>query len=184
MIIGSIMLFKLNKKELFITGFFIGIFWFWWIGYSFVQYQLSYLIPIVLIVIGIIYGMLFYFIALFSNIYYKIGYIFLLSFVEPFGFNWFKIELPLINSYIGTSKIEFFIFILTIGLFVKYRKNYKRLSYILFGLTILSLSIYKLSSSEVIKEPTLKIFKYNTKIAQENKWDTKYKQKIINYKLH
>jgi len=175
------LIFQLNKKELFLSGFIIGILWFWWLGYSFVYYELSYLIPLVLLGIGLLYGIFFYFIGIFNNIYYKITYIFLFSYIEPFGFNWFKIELPFINSYLGTSKLEFLAVLIITALFVKYRDRYKKIIPLssIFSIGILFfINKYNLAQNP-IKQPSLKIYKYQTKIAQEKKWDKKYQKEII-----
>ena len=59
-IAGIMSLFLLTKKELFTAGFFIAILWFWWMGYSFIYYELSFLIPLVLLAIGILYGILYH----------------------------------------------------------------------------------------------------------------------------
>lgn len=177
-------LYFLTKKELFFAGFFIAIFWFWWIGYSFVYYELTFLIPIVLLSIGILYGLLFYLIGLYQNIFYKIGYIFLLSFIDPFGFNWFKIELPFINSYFGTSKIEFFIIILSIGLFVEYKDRYKKQSFTLFVLVLCSLFLYNYFTIDTVTQPKINIIQHQTKIDQTKKWDKAYKHKIIQENLY
>ena len=174
-----LVIFKLNKKELFFSGFLIGIFWFYWISFSFIYYELSYLIPIIILLIAIIYGFLFYLIGLFNNIYYKISYIFLLSFLNPFSFNWFKLELPFINSYLGTSKLEFLLIIIVSAIFIRYRG--KLVPILLYSTTIVILSI--INSYTVIhtniQEPSINIYKYETHIAQENKWDRKYKPTII-----
>lgn len=176
-----ILIFQLNKKELFFSGFFTGILWFWWLSYSFIYYELTFMIPIVLIGVGLVYGLLFYFIAIFNNIYYKISYIFLLSYIEPFGFNWFKIELPFINSYLGTSKLELLLILIISSLFIEYRYQYKKVTPIIYSLIILILFFinkYNISQN-YIKEPSLNIYKYETHISQEHKWDKKYKKVII-----
>lgn len=94
----------LDKKSMFFSGFFISIFWFWWIGISFIYYELIYLIPFVVLFIGIIYGIIFYFMGYFKNIVVRILLLFVFSFIEPFGFNWLKLDLPLINTYFNTYK--------------------------------------------------------------------------------
>ncbi|MCK5293213.1 MAG: apolipoprotein N-acyltransferase [Arcobacteraceae bacterium] len=101
-IISYILIVTIDKKSLFFTGFFIGILWFWWIGYSFIYYELIYLIPFVLLGIGFIYGFIFYLTAIIDNILVRIILVYCLTFIEPFGFNWFKIDLPLINTYFNT----------------------------------------------------------------------------------
>ncbi len=179
-----ILLFQLSKKELFSSGFLIGILWFWWIGYSFIHYQLSYLVPIVIVSIATIYGLIFYFIFYFKNIYLKIFYIFSISFIEPFQFNWFKIELPLINSYLGTSKIEFLILLIITALLVKYKNIYTKLSISSYILVLIVLYFYNLSSQVIINKPNLKIYEYQTSINQDIKWDKKYQKEIINDNLN
>jgi len=174
-------IFQLSKKELFFNGFLIGILWFWWIGYSFIYYELNFMIPLILIAIGLVYGVLFYLTGIINNIYYKIISLFLLSFIEPFNFNWFKIELPFINSYLGTSKLEFLIILIISALFIEYKDKYKKTITLSYALVIVSLFFfnrYTLSLNN-IQEPPLKITKYNTNIPQEKKWDKNYKADII-----
>jgi len=172
-----ILILQLSKKELFQSGFFIGIFWFWWIGLSFIYYDLSYLIPIIIIAIGLAYGVIFYLIGLSSNLYIKVATIFIFSFLAPFGFNWLKPELLFINSYLGTSKIEFLAILLASALLIKYKLN--RYSIISYSLIIVILFFYNIFSIQTITPSTLKIYKYNTSIKQENKWQNKYKHTII-----
>jgi apolipoprotein N-acyltransferase len=176
-----LLVFQLTKKELFLNGFIIGILWFWWLSYSFIYYELNFLIPVVLVGIGLLYGILFYLIGIFNNIYYKISYIFLLSYIEPFNFNWFKIELPFINSYLGTSKFEFLSILIISALFIEFRYKYKKtipLSYASVIILLFFINKYNISQNE-IKLPPLKIYKYETTIPQEQKWDRKYKKEII-----
>jgi apolipoprotein N-acyltransferase len=172
-----ILLLQLTKKELFQSGFFIGVLWFWWIALSFTYYDLSYLIPIVIIFLGFAYGMLFYTIGVTTNIFIKIGIVFLLSFIEPFGFNWLKPELLFINSYLGTSKIEFFIILFLSALLVHYKKNIQSISIYFTG--ILFLYFFNIFSYSQITASDLKIYQFNTKIDQEKRWDKKYKPTII-----
>lgn len=178
-LMGLISLFSLTKKELFATGFVISILWFWWIGYSFVYYDLSFLIPVILLSVGILYGVLFYFIGFSNNIFYKMGYIFVLSFINPFGFNWFKLELPFINSYLGTSKIEYVIILVSIALFLKYKDTYKKKTIVGLSLVLFLLSGYNKFNEHKISEPDIKIMEYQTSIDQDKKWNKLYKQKIV-----
>ncbi len=52
-----------EQKTWFFSGFFIGLFWFWWIIMSFKHYEMLWAIPIGLMVIAVTYGTLFWFIA-------------------------------------------------------------------------------------------------------------------------
>ena len=173
------MLFKLTKKELFSAGFLIGILWFWWIGYSFVYYELIYLIPFVLIGISIIYGILFYIGGLINNLLYKVLYFFTLSFINPFGFNWFMMELPFINSYFGTTKIDLFIILLATSLLIYMQsQNRFKIGIIVYSTSLILLSIF--NKPTINNTPSnLKILMANTNVPQKQKWDKQYKSIIL-----
>jgi len=119
-----------EQKAWFFSGFFIGIFWFWWILLSFKHYGFIWAIPIGLLVIAVSYGTLFWLIAWISK---KISFllpipysllpltlkafgILVLSYIHPFGFDWFKPELMFVESYLGIEKWQFFIVLLSITL--------------------------------------------------------------------
>ena len=174
------MLFVLSKKELFVSGFLIGLFWFWWIGYSFEYYDLIYLIPIVLIGVGLLYGLLFYIGGLKDNLFYRGGYFFLLSFIDPFGFNWFKLELLFINSYIGTSKLEFLIILFITASFIYlYNKKMIKASFIFYAVGIVGLFFFNFFNKTTIIEPSLKIYLNETNVEQKDKWKQSLKKDII-----
>lgn len=71
---------------------------------SFRYYDLTYLIPLIILLFGFVYGILFYLTALKNNIFIRAILFYTLIFIEPFGFNWFKPDLPLINTYYNTYK--------------------------------------------------------------------------------
>lgn len=101
-ILAYILIVTIDKRSLFFTGFFTGILWFWWVGYSFIYYDLVYLIPLVIVGIGLVYGVIFYLTAIIDKAIIRVVLVYCLTFIEPFGFNWFKIDLPLINTYFNT----------------------------------------------------------------------------------
>ncbi|HIE35018.1 MAG TPA: apolipoprotein N-acyltransferase, partial [Campylobacterales bacterium] len=76
---GLIALFFIIKSktyELFWIGFFIAILWFYWIGLSFRYYDLYWMIPFVIIFIGVVYGLLFWIMGKISS--------FFSNFMQPF----------------------------------------------------------------------------------------------------
>ncbi|QOR00705.1 apolipoprotein N-acyltransferase [Campylobacter sp. 2014D-0216] len=88
-IYGLILLLKSRDKlAYFYTGFFIGILWFWWISLSSIYFDLAYLIPLELMIIGLIYGFLFWVCYFFKYDFLRLCGIFALSFIHPFGFDW------------------------------------------------------------------------------------------------
>jgi len=101
-LIAYYLLVTIDKKSLFFAGFFTGLFWFWWIGYSFIYYDLVYLIPFIVLFFAVAHGVFFWFTAIIDKVLVRIVILYLLTFFEPFGFNWFKLDLPLINTYFNT----------------------------------------------------------------------------------
>ena len=63
-IFGFYLLLPSDKIHFFWSGFFIGILWFYWISFSLFYYNLSFLIPIEILIIGIVYGFMFWLSAL------------------------------------------------------------------------------------------------------------------------
>ena len=127
-----------QTKTWFWSGFFIGLFWFWWIGLSFVHYHMVWAIPLVELGIASIYGGIFWVIAkialstehlafrkksvatqhiptLFTLIIKALGLLGL-SYIHPFGFDWFKPELVFIKSYLGIEKWQFALILLALVL--------------------------------------------------------------------
>jgi len=144
------LLLQKGKKVWFVSGFFIGLFWFWWIGLSFKHYNMPWAIPFVTLFISFTYGVLFWLIAylaekissfvpqgapeditsphpdrtqplLLSLVIKSLG-ILGLSYIHPFGFDWFKPELVFVESYLGIEKWQFGIVLLSIVLSI-WRKN-------------------------------------------------------------
>ena len=120
--LASLYLLMLSSRKIWlVSGFFIGVFWFWWIALSFNHYAMPWAIPLVIIAMGLIYGLLFWFIAWISekiqrfpvphtellSLSIKATGLLLLSYVHPFGFDWFKPELMFVNTYIGIEKWQF-----------------------------------------------------------------------------
>ena len=119
-----------EQKIWFFSGLFIGLFWFWWILLSFKHYGFIWAIPIGLLVISLSYGILFWLIAWISKkissllpatysllpLILKALGILVLSYIHPFGFDWFKPELMFIQSYLGIEKWQLFIILLSITL--------------------------------------------------------------------
>jgi len=180
-IVGFYWLLKSNRYEYFWIGFFIGIFWFYWISFSFRYYGLSYLIPFVILAIALVYGVIFRIIGAFENrLMIKTILIFLLSFIHPFGFNWFQPQLILSFSFFNPLWVTYVAFLIGILLWVKLKSYYKSIA-----LIFLLLATWQ-PSYRTRKNP-LNIKITTSKINQAKKWDPKYQTAILseNYrKIH
>lgn len=171
-ILGFYLLLKADKYELFWSGFFIGIFWFYWISLSFRYYDLAYLIPFVILVIALVYGIIFTIIGLFNNLFVRTFLFFSLSFFSPFGFNWLKLELSLINSYFSTQIYSYILFLTAIILMIKLPKYYK-----LFSVLLLILAMWQ----PQIKDQNLPLHVELVKsdVNQRDKWDKQFENSLV-----
>lgn len=168
------LLLVISKKALFVTGFLSGILWFYWMAISLKYYDLVYLTPILLIGIGLGYGIFFYLFALYDRLVFRILAIFAFTFFAPFGFNWMKFELLFIDSYIGISKVDFFLILLSFYFIIKL-KRFKVL-----GLIPL-LFVVNLGKGTYIQNPEAKIYMPQFDINQNLKWEKDY-QNILHEK--
>lgn len=164
------------KKSLFITGFTTGIFWFYWIGISLQYYELTYLVPVLLIVIGLGYGLLFFLLGLIDNILYRVIAIFAFTFVSPFGFNWMKFELLFVDSYFDTTK-ESFALILTAVFMATQLKRLKILALVPLFIA------FETPQGEIIDNPPLDIHLSQFYVKQDLKWKKENRNEIINKNL-
>ncbi|WP_300972125.1 apolipoprotein N-acyltransferase, partial [Helicobacter rodentium] len=182
--IGGIFLyFKLSRLGAFICGAFIGILWFYWVGFSFRFYDLTLLIPLVWVVFSLIYGGLFYIFCFFQNPIYRIVSLALSSFIHPFGFNWFIIESILTKSYFFPSKFIFFLLLIGVLIFslTLSRKLYK-ISFswlILFCLLLVLPHYIGFSNPPMESHSKLKIKTLSLDIPQNLRWDSAHLNQII-----
>lgn len=166
------MLLTIPRLSLVIAGFFTGILWFYWIAFSFVYYELSYLIPFITISFGLVMALLFFLIDFIKKPIFRAFAIFALTYIEPFSFNWFKLELLFIDSYFNTSKLAFALIIISM-FFLTRKLKYKPLAivFLLFAIDY--------SKPIEIKEPKLKIYMSKLNISQNLKWSNKNRLNII-----
>ncbi len=104
------------KRSVLIAGFFIGLFWFYWVGYSFKYQGVGYMESIVTVIFGLFYTLFFAPLAFTKQVYIRALLLFLLSFFEPLGNNWLQIELLFVDSYFGVYKYQFIAILLALSL--------------------------------------------------------------------
>jgi len=172
-------LLKSDSKTWFWSGFFIGIFWFWWISLSFKNYGFFWAMPIGVLLTALTYGTIFFIVAKVAQIYKNRVYnliikslgLLSLSYIHPFGFDWFKVELIFTNSYIGILKWQLLIVLLSISLAI-YKKNPLLMALVIFAYPF---NNYKTPSPL----PDRKIEVTNFYISVQDKWNPKLQPKHI-----
>ena len=153
-----------NRKSLFFAGFLIGILWFYWIGFSFRYYDMDWALPLVALGFAFIYAFIFLAVSLPSHPLLRALTLFLLSFFEPFDFNWLQPELLFVHSYIGIEKWQFALVLtaLSLMIFIKDRRS------VIFLLLLLPAFNFSKHSPQPLP---LDIELVQTDIKQDLKWN-------------
>ncbi|MEA3370570.1 MAG: apolipoprotein N-acyltransferase [Campylobacterota bacterium] len=151
------------KRSVLVAGFLIGLFWFYWIGYSFEYQGVGYMTPIITFSFGVIYLLFFAPLYFTNKVYIRALLLFGLSFVEPFDWNWLQIELLFVDSYIGVFKYQLALVLLSLSLVGYLKKPYK------FAPLLLIFLAFNFNAP-LQKEADLKIKLIQTDIKQEFKW--------------
>ncbi len=159
------------KRALFISGFLTGILWCWWMAVSLQYYDLVYLTPVILIGLGLAFGIMFYLFAFYDRLTFRMLTIFGFTFFAPFGFNWMKFELLFVDSYIGIDKFSFILILISFYFIIKLKKH-KILGIIpiLFALSF--------PKGEYIQNPNVKIYMPQMNVNQDLRWDKQYKSTL------
>jgi apolipoprotein N-acyltransferase len=177
--IGAVYLYlTLERKSFRYLGLFIGLFWFWWVSLSLRYYDMIYFIPIVVLVFGIGYYLIFYIISIKDHIFIRgislIGF----SFIYPFNFNWFIPQVIFVDSYISSNIFIFSFLILGLIVFTKNRLN---------GIMMVFITIFISFALKQYKKPTiepnLRIYMPNLDISQKDKWDIDKKDYLVELNL-
>ncbi len=175
------------------TGFFIGVLWFWWIGISFKNYDMAWAIPIPIFILGLIYMAIFYVTITITqfigrvlkvnqgqthwstptwlDLVSKVFILLTLSYIHPFGFDWFKPELMFTNSYLGVEKWQFALILLSIALTI-----YKKQLLFLF-ITLLAYPYANHFKGKSTINSLIELHGTHTNV--KDKWDNTLKSKHI-----
>ncbi len=171
------LLLKAPSRAILSAGFFIGLLWFYWIGYSFKYYHVGWLTPFVTLFFALLYMLFFGTLALTRNPLYRALILFALSFVEIMDWNWLQMELPFINSYFGVEKWQYALILTALSLFLCLSK-YTALKKFRYAPLLLLVGALNFSTPGFI-ESGLKIKLYAPTLLQEEKWLPQNSQEIV-----
>lgn len=159
---------KAPARVILSAGFFIGLLWFYWIGYSFEYYHVGWLTPFITLFFALLYTLFFGTLAFTRSPLYRALILFALSFVEVMDWNWLQAELPFINTFFGVDKWQYALILLALALFI-YLSARKELGKIRYAPLLLLIGALNFSHPDYI-EPHLKIKLYAPQLLQEEKW--------------
>lgn len=110
---------NIDRKYRFFFGFFVGILWFYWmvLGFRYSHSSMSNFIAISVIIIGVIYGIVFYFLLFFNNKFWRVFTISVIGHVAILGFDWLIIESLFAFSIFRVDKISFIFILLCVAIF-------------------------------------------------------------------
>jgi len=167
------LLLKEDKKVLFWSGTFIGLFWFYWVSFSFRYYNLDYLMPLIIAIFSFGYGVFFYIIGCLKKSYLRALAFLGFSYFHPFGFDWLIPELTLIDSFFDFTKLKFALFLASIVLLIELKSYYK----LLFIPLLLASIRYEDINLPLSKQ---KIYLAKRDIPQQKKWQKSYFDTLVN----
>lgn len=160
-------------------GFFVGLGLFYWTGLSFRFSPMEFLIPFVMIFVGIVYGVIFYFSLFYHHYIWRFFTLMILSYIHPFGFDWLVVESFFSYSIFGVDKFSFFVLIASVLALWHLRRYYK-----VVGIFLLILAInwnhirdnssewkdhFSINTSSPIKGK-LNLEVVTTDVSQSQKW--------------
>lgn len=152
------------RRTVLIAGFFIGLLWFYWIGFSFRYYGMPWAQPLLGLFFGFVYLLFFGVLALSEQPLIRALLLFGLSFVAPFGFNWMVPELPLLHSSLGFEKWQFAVILFTLALTATLKSPRRFAALLLLGLSYAP-------AYTPPPMPPLKIKLEQTRVPQAQKWE-------------
>ena len=170
------LLLSCKQKILSWSGFFVGIFWFYWIALSFKYYGFVYMEPLIMLLIAAVYFLFFWILSYPKNPFIRAVLLLFASYVHPFEFSWFKPELIFTQSYIGIQKWQFAIVLFAISSFVYLYKN-REMKPLYF--LILAPTVFAFQPQINIQKPPFSIYLYDQKLPQDIKWNPRYTNQII-----
>ncbi len=164
------------KVSLPIAGFWIGLLWCYWIGYSFQYYGLGWAQPLIALGFGFVYALYYGVLALTNRPWLRALLLFGLTFVWPMDFNWMQPELIFVESYIGFDKWQFALVLAILASTASFSKWKK-----VFPLLLLPLTVQLSHTPPPM--PPLKIKLISTDIPQDLKWQASALDDTINTNL-
>ncbi len=162
----------MNRKTVLAAGFFIGLLWFYWIGYSFEYYHVGWMTPVITFMFAIIYMLFFGVLALTDCIWLRAVLLFILSYVEPFDWNWMQVELIFIDTWFGVEKWQFILVLTGLVLFAMLKTPLRYLAIV----PLLAALQFGIPEKEL---PPLSIKLVTTAIPQAIKWDMNIRSQTV-----
>ncbi len=175
-----------SRREGAFVGFFIGVFWFYWVSFSMKYYDLAFLEIPTIFIFGAGYSLLFFAITFYKNLIIRSILFSFSGLFEPFGFDWFKPELIFINSIFETSAISLLLISLGVSSLIQFGKIKIAFFIILtmiFFYSAINLNVFNGEKTDEVALP-VKIKIVATDIKQAEKWKKENRNAIVDMNIH
>ncbi len=167
---------KTPRNSAFALGFFVGALLFYWCALSFRYSDFTYLLPLIIVLVALVYGVLFYLLLYFENPYFRLLSFLGSSFIHPFGFDWLVPDSFFSYSVFRVDKLSLgLIFLACIFLSAQNLKKYRMIGVLLL-LGALDFNGFKTSDLKKVGNIEL----VSTKTPQDLKFDSNYLNNIEN----
>jgi apolipoprotein N-acyltransferase len=151
------------KRTVLISGFWIGLLWCYWIGFSFQYYGLGWATWLVALGFGIVYALYYGAMALTAHPLIRAIILLGLTYIWPMDFNWMQPELIFVESYMGFTKWQFTLILFSLASTVWFERWKKLLPLILLLGAVQT-------THPAAPLPDVKIKLVSTDISQDFKW--------------
>jgi len=151
------------KRTILLSGFWIGLLWCYWIGFSFQYYGLGWATWFVALGFGIVYALYYGTMALTAHPLIRAIILLGLTYIWPMDFNWMQPELIFVESYMGFTKWQFALILFSLASTVWFERWKK-----LFPLILLLGAVQTTHPAAPL--PDVKIKLVSTDISQDFKW--------------
>lgn len=170
---------KVDRKYRFYFGFFVGILWFYWMSMSFTHSysSITHFIPVALLLIGLVYGVVFYIVLFFNALVWRIFTLSAIGHIAIFGFDWMVVPALFSFTILKVGAFSFMFILFFVALCLHYhqksrdsnkkeakKRNLKKASLALIPL------IFMIDFSHIDVEIPPKIFISQMDVNQQIKW--------------
>lgn len=162
------------KNRRFSVGFFIGVLWFYWISLGLRYFDMSVLIPLVVVAEALLIACVFYVGLWCECLLWRFGFIMLLSYFTPLGFDWIMLESVFAFSYFGVDKLSLGLIVLGLWVAIKYERWWK-----IIGILCLVFALDSKTFSENPPHIPLKIKLMQSEVSQDITWRMEQMESIF-----
>ncbi|WP_120945924.1 apolipoprotein N-acyltransferase [Helicobacter sp. L8] len=178
---------SVEKSKSFNFGFLVGLGLFYWCALSFRYSDYAFLIPLMVILVALCYGGVFYLLCWLGSPLYRVLALWLASYIHPFGFDWFVPDAFFAYSVFKVDKLSFLCVLSAIALLKPQSQRFLFLrtsAHFYAKLLACALFVSAIDWHASRSNPSFAHLKVaTTHTAQDLKWQRDHLQEIVAHNL-